>query len=290
MSFVIYAQLTPQPKPFAAGVHVCASEAVARAAGHTVINHPRGKKYEEVVMPDTLTPSSIIGRVSVRNHTVDELSFIRGVLDRLPQALLDRFAAQYTGIVCVDWSGSDWRDATRPNSSTLLSGGANMERSITRGSITESGRRIELTHSAMYERRNPPYHRRGVFTLWHELGHVAYRNRFTPRNVERSDYGESIHVGAEEQPAYAFMWYFLNPSKLTNADRSAFDLIFGRTASGTSAVGSASAAATVIPNGRGSRVRNSTQMIPRWAALSPPIDPEASSVSQTRFRQPGPLV
>jgi hypothetical protein len=224
VSFTIYAQLTPQRKTFAPGVHVCASEAAARTAGHTVINHPRGRKYEAVVMPEVLK-KSMIGTVSVRYHTADELSLIRGVLDRLPRALLARFAAQYTGIVCVDWSGSDWLAAARPNTHTLLSGGANMDRPITRNGITESGRRIELTHSAMYELRPPPYGRRGVFTLWHELGHVAYRNRFTPRTVERADYGESIHVGPEEQPAYAFMWYFLNPSRLTANDRAAFDRI-----------------------------------------------------------------
>jgi hypothetical protein len=232
VSFTIYAQLAPQRKTFAAGVHVCASEAAARAAGHTVINHSRGRKYETVVMPDALS-KSMVGTVSVRYHTADELSLIRGILDRLPRALLARFAEQYTGIVCVDWSGADWLDASRPNTHTLLSGGANMDRPVTRGGITESGRRIELTHSAMYELRAPPYHRRGVFTLWHELGHVAYRNRFTPRTVERADYGESIHVGAEEQPAYAFMWYFLNPSRLTPNDRAAFDRIMGASGAGT---------------------------------------------------------
>lgn len=235
MSFTIYAELTPRHRAFAAGVHVCASEAAARTAGHTVITHPRGKKYEEVVMPETLTTASVVGPVSVRNHTADELTHIRGVLERLPTALLTRFAEQATGIVCVDWSGQNWQDATHPGAATLLSGGANMDQPRTRAGITESGRRIELTHSAMYELRSPPHGRRGVYTLWHELGHVAYRNHFTPRTVERTDYGESIHTGAEEQPAYAFMWYFVDPAHLTANDRAAFDRLLGGagTASGT---------------------------------------------------------
>jgi hypothetical protein len=226
MSFTIYAELRPQRKTFAAGVHVCSSEAAARVAGHTVINHPRGKQYEQVIMSQALITSSMVGRISIRNHTVEELSLIRSILTRLPQALLDRFAEQYAGIVCVDWTGSNWRDATHPNMTTLLSGGANMDQPRTRGGITETGRRIELTHSAMYEVRPSPYGRRGVFTFWHELGHVAYRNHLTPPSVERT-YGESIHVGAEEQPAYAFMWYYLNPSRLTANDRQAFDRLLG---------------------------------------------------------------
>jgi len=227
MSFVIYAELAPGRKSFAPGVHVCASLAASRVAGHTVIDHPRGKKYEAVSMGQALA-TSLVNGVSVRNHTVDELSAIRGVLDRLPRALLASFATQYTGIVCVDWSGLNWRDPTHPNQATLLSGGANMDQPRTRAGITESGRRIELTHSAMYELRPAPYGRRGVFTLWHELGYVAFRHQFTPRTVERSDYGESIHVGPEEQPAYAFMWYFLNPSRLTANDRAAFDASVAR--------------------------------------------------------------
>jgi hypothetical protein len=245
MSFIIYAQLAPRRKPFVAGVHVCANERTARAAGHTVIAHPRGKKYEEVIMPGTPTLETLIGPISIRNHTDDELEVIRGVLERLPTAVLDKFAERFTGVVCVDWSGQNWASPTRPGEYTLLSGGANMDQPRTRAGITEAGLRIELTHSAMYESRDPPHGRRGVFTLWHELGHVAYNHGFTPRAVGRADYGESIHPGPSEQPAYAFMWYFLDSSKLTPRDRAWFDRRFG--GAGSSALpGAASAAA----NGR----------------------------------------
>lgn len=227
MSIIVYAELSPRWRTFASSVHVCASVAAARAAGHTVIEHPRGsRKYEAVTLPDTPTPSSLVRGIAVRNHTADELAAIRGVLDRLPQAVVTGFAARYTGIVCVDWTGSNWRDATHPNPTTLLSGGATMDQPRTRGGITEAGLRIELTHSALYELRPPPFHRRGAFTLWHELGHVAFRLGLTPRTVERTDYGDSINPGVEEQPAYAFMWYFLNPSRLTPNDRAAFNRLF----------------------------------------------------------------
>lgn len=242
MSFTIYAELSPTHRPFAAGVHVCASVVAARRAGHTVIRHPNEKHYEEVIMPEVPTPAAVVGPVAVRNCTADELFLIQGVLGRLPATFLTRFAAQYSGIVCVNWSGHDWDNATHPNPNTLLTGGANMDRARTRDGITESGLRIEITHSAMYEVCPPPHGRRGVLTLWHELGHVAYRFGFTPRTVERSDYGESMHSGPEEQPAYAFMWYYLNPSRLTTNDRAAFDRLLG---------GSTSARGTTgIPTGR----------------------------------------
>lgn len=254
MSFKIYAQIAPSRKEFASGVHVCSSLGAARAAGHTVITHPRGNKYEEVIMPETPTRETMVRTVSVRNHTADELTTIRGVLDRLPEALLARFTAQYTGIVCVDWSGQNWGRSGNPGQSTLLSGGANIERSITRDGITESGLRIELTHAAMYELRGAPYGRRGVFTLWHELGHVAYNNHFTPRTVGREDYGTSIHTGPSEQPAYAFMWYYLNPSRLTQPDREAFARLLGSAGPGASSTGDAAGATTATPS---SRIRHS---------------------------------
>jgi hypothetical protein len=225
MSVIVYAELSPRRRIFASSVHVCAGVAAARAVGHTVIEHPNRKSYEAVTLPDTPVPSTLVRAIAVRNHTADELLYIRGVLDRLPQPIVDGFAARYTGIVCVDWTGSNWRDATHPNPTTLLSGGANMDQPRNRGGITEAGRRIELTHSALYELRPPPFHRRGTFTLWHELGHVAFRLGLTPRTVQRT-YGQSIHTGAEEQPAYAFMWYFLDPSRLTANDRAAFNRLF----------------------------------------------------------------
>lgn len=232
MTLTIYAELAPRRKTFVAGVHVCASVPAAQQQGHVVIQHPRGKLYEQVVMQNMMLNSSKVHGISVRNHTGDELKIISEILDRLPPVLLARFAEQYRGIVCVDWTGSNWRDETHPNPTTLLSGGANMDQPRTRSKITETGRRIELTHSAMHELRPSPFGRRGAFTLWHELGHVAYRSHLTPRTVERQDYGESIHVGVEEQPAYAFMWYFLNPSRLSTNDRAAFVHLLGSNRAG----------------------------------------------------------
>lgn len=232
MSFKVYAELLPGGRSYAPEVVVSASVSAAQAAGRPVIEqtyridgHASTRTLEEITLPETLTMSTHVRGVAVRNHTASELGFITRVLERLPLALLARFNERYNGIVCVDWTGSGWRDATHPNPGALLNGGANMTREITRDGVVESGTRIELTHTSLVELRPSPYGRRGVFTLWHELGHAAYRARFTPRTVERH-YGDSIHTGGEEQPAYAFMWYFLNPGRLSQADRDAFDDIF----------------------------------------------------------------
>lgn len=233
MSFTIYAQLAPKRKPFAPGVHVCANVAALRLAGHTQLSHG-GKTYEVVNMPDTLIAETRVGPISVRNHTPDELTYIQQVLARVPSALMTSFVARYTGIVCVDWTGSDW-GRSGPGATTLLSGGGHINRQITRNGITESGLRIELTHSAMYETRPHPYGRRGVYTFWHELGHAAYNLGMIPRTVSRTDYGESIHIGASEQPAYAFMWYYLNPARLAPEDRAAFASRLGSSGSPTPA-------------------------------------------------------
>ena len=232
MPFKVYAELDPGGRHYAPEVPVSSSVAAAQAAGRAIISQAyvrngveRTRVFEEINMPGELTLATSVRGVVVRNHTTEELAIIRTVLNLVPLELLGRFSNHYNGIVCVDWTGAEWRDAARPNRHSLLNGGANISRTVVREGVTESGLRIELTHSALHELRAAPHNRRGVFTLWHELGHVAFRNRFTPRHVERDDYGDSVHVGREEQPAYAFMWYFLDRRRLTEGDRAAFHRI-----------------------------------------------------------------
>jgi hypothetical protein len=228
MASVLYAMIHPRRVEFAPAVRASANLAAARTAGRVLVTHPRGGIYERIRLDVPIFRESVVGGISVRHHTADEWGWIKGVLQALPAALRERFAARYRGIACVEWTGAPWSGPpAAPGYDTLLSGGANMTAARTRGGITEDGLRIELTHSALYELRPPPMHRRGVLTLWHELGHFAYRNGFTPRAVEGQHYGASIHTGAEEQPAYAFMWYFVDPTRLTLADRSAFDRALG---------------------------------------------------------------
>ncbi|HET6496625.1 MAG TPA: hypothetical protein VFH61_14805, partial [Thermoleophilia bacterium] len=224
MSYTVYAQLTPPGKTYEPGVHKCPDARTARRAGHTVIDH-RGRSYEAVPMTGTLNAAKRFGSaaISIRNYTAQEFALISGVLGRLPDAHLRLFASSYNGIVCVDWTGQNWDSPTRPGNTTVLGAGTNMSRSVTRGTVTETGRRIELTHSCLHELRAPPFGRRGMFTLWHELGHFAYNNRLIPRTVARSNYGTSMHTGPSEQPAYAYMWYYLEPARLAPADRTAFD-------------------------------------------------------------------
>jgi hypothetical protein len=267
MSFTVYAELAPSRRRYAPEVPVSDGIAAARRAGRTLIEH-RDRTLEAITIDQPLVASTTVRGIPVRNHSANELTYIRRVLDRLPLGMLGRMS-DFDGIVCVDWTGSDWLDDTRPNASTLLAGGANIDRTIVRDGITESGRRIELTHSSMVELRGGRYERRGVFTLWHELGHAAYRNRLTPRTVERTDYGTSIHVGVDEQPAYAFMWYFLNPAQLTTADRAAFDAIVGRFAEGEPDPGDAAR--------------------PRLEQLFPESPGGDFSVTRRGWRRPGPM-
>lgn len=225
MSFTVYAQLAPQRKTYSPSVHVCANVRAARAAGHTLIRL-RGTTYEAVPMTEALTAKTDYGPVPIRNHTAEEYALISGVFGHIPEAHLRMFASQYRGIVCVDWTGQPWDSSTRPGGSTILAGGANTDRALTRGSLVVSGLRIELTHSCLHELRRPPFGRRGVFTLWHELGHFAFNNGLTPRTVSPPPgrgYGSSIHSGAGEGPAYAYMWYYLQRSRLSRTDREAFD-------------------------------------------------------------------
>jgi hypothetical protein len=229
MPVVLYAQVHPVRREFAPEIHASANLAAARASGRQLVRHPRGGTYERIVLDTPVSRESMLDGIGVRHHTRDEWVWIKAVLLALPPVLRQRFAARYGGIACGEWTGAPWRGPPAPpGGDTLLSGGANMAAARTRGGITECGLRIELTHSAMYELRPAPMHRRGVLTLWHELGHFAYRNGFTPRTVEGQRYGQSIHVGAEEQPAYAFMWYFVDPSRLARADRNTFDRVLGR--------------------------------------------------------------
>jgi len=233
MSYTVYAQFPPPRRNYQENVHRCRDARTARSEGHSLVSN-RGKTYEVVQMDEQLTPISYFSaaRVPIRNHTAGELELIRGVLRRLPDEHLRLFAENYEGIFCVDWTGQNWDTPTRPGRSTVLGGGARMRRTITRDWGTASGSRIELTHSCLHELRDAPYGRRGMFTLWHELGHVAYDNGLTPRRVQRENYGESIHTGPSEQPAYAYMWYYLNPSRLDPRDRAALDRLLGGSGGG----------------------------------------------------------
>ncbi len=234
MPFTVYAQLEPERKTLI-DVHTCRRVLSAPGSrppafiteeGHRVVVHQAlGKKYEEVVVDVPVIPETLVRGVSVRNVSAGELRVIKGVLDRLPEHFIREFIRRRNGIVCVDWTGQAWDPSGRPGAATLLSAGANMRAERTRGGITEAGERIEITHAAMHEAKGDT--RRGVYTLLHELGHVAFDASLAPPTVQDANYGSSIHVGASEQPAYAFMWYFIRPARLTPGDRAALTRLLG---------------------------------------------------------------
>ena len=183
--------------------------------------------YEEVRHAETVTAeqSLVVNGVAipVRDATADELTAIQAALVHAPAPHLTELVNRRNRIVVVDWSGS--RAESIPTH--RLTGGTNIERTISgserrhQSAAAETGLRIEITHTALSEGD------RGMDTILHELGHVVYDANLIPRSVSRS-YGSSVHSGASEQPAYAYMYYITNPSRLTARDRQAFAEAFAR--------------------------------------------------------------
>lgn len=186
----------------------------AEVHGNQIIRQRRGgteRIYEQIPHFESVERESVVAAngvsIPVHNATADELIKLQTTLAPIPQAHLQEFMRRRRRIVLVDWTGA-------PHSSQRqYGGGAQMRRP--RPEIAEEGSRIEITHTAMSE---DGYR----YTILHELGHVVYEAGLIPRQVHRDDYGSSVHQGPSEQPAYAYMWYFLNPSRLASKDRANF--------------------------------------------------------------------
>ena len=224
--------------------------AAAESAGHRVIRqsqagHPERPPvvYEEIPHEAQLWPQFMLNvngvAIPIRNATREEIDVIRAALSHVPAAHLEVFLTRRRRIVVADWTGS----AAEGVSTHRLSGGTNMTRSISssqrrQAAEVEEGPRIELTHTALQDAGA------ARLTILHEMGHVVYEANLIPRSVEGT-YGSSVHTGASEQPAYAYMVYLTRPAHLQPADRSAFAAAFER--QGLSTAGEAEAAPADMP-------------------------------------------
>ena len=193
----------------------------AEARGHQVIQQARSsgtRVYEIIPRTEPITPEQTISpngvAVVIRNATAEELAALQVTLAHVPPPHLQQFVSRRRRLVMVDWTGAPHESVRQ------MSGGANIARA--RADIgEEAGSRIEITHTAMASGS-------GELTVLHEIGHVVYDANLIPRSVARDNYGVSSHAGASEQPAYAYMWYLLNPGRLDPQDRRAFDAAFQR--------------------------------------------------------------
>ncbi|MCC6628359.1 MAG: hypothetical protein IT340_13290 [Chloroflexi bacterium] len=234
----IYEPLDRRPSgrpPIVPGATLRQRSAAAEAAGYAVIRQRRQNPqtqvwethvYAEVPRFEPVTrqqPVPVNGvDLIVRGATEAEIAAMQRVLAIVPAAHLRVLAQRRRSIVVVDWTG-----APDPNQ-RRLSGGANISRA--RDATTrhhdrypeddigeQVGQRIEVTHTSMAAG--------GEGTLLHETGHVIYEANLIPRQVHRNNYGSSVHAGASEQPAYAYM-RFLQGRDLDPRDRTALTTAF----------------------------------------------------------------
>jgi hypothetical protein len=189
---------------------------------HQIVLHYAAIPHSEpTVSEENLSVNGV--DVPVRGATRAELASIQEALAYVPGRHLQEFVRSRHRIVVVDWSGA--RHESTPTH--RLSGGTNIRRTITRAerpnqtAEVEQGARVEITHTAMAQENG------GITTILHEMGHVVYDARLTPRQVTGT-YGSSVHTGPSEQPAYGYMYYVWQPDRLNANDRRAFDAEFAR--------------------------------------------------------------
>ncbi len=195
--------------------------------------------------------------INVYHATSEELSHIRDILSLIEFPWhLRAFADQYK-IVLVNYTDGSSPDIRRYSGGGTISCARRTHRcdESAEGGAGANGRRIEITRNTFHTSIDGRL--RAYYTLLHEFGHAmqSTQPRLLPRCVSTSDrppqgcsgavpdrgscgsgyphdYGGSSHNSCsfQEQTAYAYVYYWLNISRLTAEDRSRYNDFFRRQA------------------------------------------------------------